>query len=520
MFDKDLDHRYRIIRKLGEGGMGDVYLAEHVGLGRVEALKILRPRLAESPEFVSRFRREARATNRLQHPNIVSVYDFGKLPDGRFYLTTEYANGERLDHLLHRLGRLPAPRAMNLMAQLADAIDHAHSRGVIHRDLKPENMIIVEHRGTPDVLKVLDFGIAKIIAPDYQDSIAATAQGDIYGTPWYMSPEQIRGEGTEPLIDIYALGCIGYHLLTGEAPFEGKSMEVLHAHVTKKPTAPSQHTPNAQIPSALDALILTCLEKRPADRYQTGKEARIALEAVPGFPTPHTGSARRSYRRIPRGVLTAPSVEFKDVDADVGLSKRRTEHIDTRAVTIPPPTEDARLTHNDILRSLAEALLDLGCSDFQLVMSIGNIRDMEAEIDGYDDDVEELTARTTHIEQRERQRESSLRFAIGELRFDRDQARGSGESIASDVDFQISELEKRLHEVHGKLEAELEALTDQAIDIVAEQATREEQLDKRYEKLAALITEIAPRFRSDAYIAERIAALAQARKVLRAASGK
>src|SRR5258706_1829378 len=163
-----VDSRYCILRKLGEGAMGEVYLAEHVNLGRKEALKIIRPAHASDPEFVARFRREARATNRVQHPNIVSVYDFSQLPDGRLLLCMEYADGVGLDSVLGEKQRLPLPRAVHVLHQLADAVAHAHACGVVHRDLKPENLILVEHRGRSDVLKVLDFGIAKIVAQDYQ----------------------------------------------------------------------------------------------------------------------------------------------------------------------------------------------------------------------------------------------------------------------------------------------------------------------------------------------------------------
>src|SRR5688500_10491590 len=170
--------------------MGEVYLVEHLGLARKEALKILRSTMDDSPSLVTRFRREARATNRLQHPNIVAIHDFGRLPDGRFYIATEYAEGDSLDRVIARIGVFPVARAVPILIQLADAIDHAHSRGVIHRDLKPANLMLYERRGG-DQLKVLDFGVAKIIAPDDVDSILATGQGEIFGTPAYMAPEQV-----------------------------------------------------------------------------------------------------------------------------------------------------------------------------------------------------------------------------------------------------------------------------------------------------------------------------------------
>ncbi|MCG8419214.1 MAG: serine/threonine protein kinase [Proteobacteria bacterium] len=149
MLGKKLDGRYHVLSKLGSGAMGDVYLVQHILLRRREALKILNKRLAATQQFVSRFRREARATNRLHHPNIVSLYDIGQLPDGHFYITTEYAEGENLGVLLQHTGALPPARVVAILVQLADAVGHAHERGVVHRDIKPDNMILIEHRGKP-----------------------------------------------------------------------------------------------------------------------------------------------------------------------------------------------------------------------------------------------------------------------------------------------------------------------------------------------------------------------------------
>src|SRR5262245_51248111 len=180
-----LDGRFRILRKLGEGSMGEVYLAEHVRLHRREALKVLLPQFEPHPAFLSRFRREARAVNRLQHPHIVTIYDYGQLPNGRFYLSMEYAEGARLDEVLRRLGPLPGGRALNVLCQLADAVDHAHTRGVLHRDVKPANLVLLPDQ--PEQIKVLDFGLAKILH-DERDLRKVTVRGSVFGMPAYMSP--------------------------------------------------------------------------------------------------------------------------------------------------------------------------------------------------------------------------------------------------------------------------------------------------------------------------------------------
>ena len=160
-----VDGRYRILKRLGSGGMGEVYLGEHLEHGRHEAIKVLKSRFARDKGHLARFRREARATNRVQHENIVSFYDFGKLEDGRLYLTMEFADGPNLEECLQREGRIEKGRAVSILRQLSSAVDFAHSKGVIHRDLKPQNLVLVQPPGRPDTLKILDFGVAKITAP-------------------------------------------------------------------------------------------------------------------------------------------------------------------------------------------------------------------------------------------------------------------------------------------------------------------------------------------------------------------
>ncbi len=478
--------RYRILRKLGEGGMGEVYLAEHLVLRRHEALKILHVELASDPDFVARFRREARATNRVQHANIVGVYDFGQLPDGRFFLAMEYAEGDRLDSLLERVGALPVARTLHILAQLADAIDHAHARGVVHRDLKPANLMLTQHRGQLDVLKVLDFGIAKIIAPEYQDSVAPTRQDEVFGTPDYMAPEHLAGM-VDPRSDLYALGCIGFELLCKQAPFTGRQLEIVNAHMTQPPRAPSQLSPWT-IPPQLDAVILRCLEKSPDLRFQTGRELRVALEQVPGFGTHKVSTGPR---RTPV-VGDFDHLETHESERGAGMGDHTAvsalpEEIG-RAETVQLPVEVLRHSAEELLLELAEALVDQGLGGVHLLISVAALKEAKDELARVDAQINALEARITALEQTRREREAALRFALGELLYVSDQQRLTGRALG-DLDHQIGELERRLGEVASELTGEVDALTEESIDRALGRAVLEERLHAAYGNVEQLVDE-------------------------------
>jgi serine/threonine-protein kinase len=275
-----LEGRYRVRGKLGAGGMGEVFAVED-GDGRTLALKILHRFLARDAEFAARFRREARAIARLAHSHLVAIHDVGVLADGRPYLAMELVAGQSLAERLRQRGRPPLPWSLRLLAQLAAAIDHAHARGVLHRDLKPENLML---RAGSDELVVLDFGLAKIVAPDYAESLGATPLGDVLASAAYMAPEQLFA-GAVPLpldgrCDLYAIGCIGYELATGAPPFSGGRVDLMHAHLSLAPVAPRARCPEAEIPPALEALLLRCLAKEPARRFQSGRELEQAIAAI------------------------------------------------------------------------------------------------------------------------------------------------------------------------------------------------------------------------------------------------
>ncbi|MBC7976028.1 MAG: serine/threonine protein kinase, partial [Myxococcales bacterium] len=254
---------YRLVALLGEGGMGRVYVAEHLKLGRRVAIKKLRRELISNPIAVARFFAEARAVNRISHENIVEITDLIEQPGGDNCIVMELLKGEDLAHRLQRTNTLPLQRALGIAAQTASALAAVHDAGMVHRDLKPDNIFLLDRGGSPDFVKVLDFGVAKLADVHHGGGIAmhTTAAGQIVGTPEYMSPEQGRGERVDFRTDLYALGVILYEMVTGHLPFEGTSFgELLMKHISS-PVALPAPTPGLapQIQRARDELILALL---------------------------------------------------------------------------------------------------------------------------------------------------------------------------------------------------------------------------------------------------------------------
>jgi len=266
--------RYRLVEKLGEGGMGVVYRAEHTLIGRPVALKLLHPDLARVPEAVDRFFREARAANEIASDHIVQVTDFGRAEDGANFLVMEFLEGTSLARLVKEQGRLSPAEAARIGLQLAEGLAAAHAKGVIHRDLKPGNIQLVERSGDPRFVKIMDFGIAKIAESGTQ----LTKTGAILGSPAYMSPEQASGKPIDHRTDVYALGVIIYEMLCGRPPFEGTSpTQILVAHVTQSPSPP--RSVQADVPEPLEALVLQCLAKEAGARPQGMEAVASRLEA-------------------------------------------------------------------------------------------------------------------------------------------------------------------------------------------------------------------------------------------------
>ena len=294
-----LADRYRVIRTLGEGGMGRVYLAEHVRMGRLSAVKVMSPALAPTPDAISRFNREAANASQVNHPNVAAIYDFGETADGTLYLAMEYVEGETLAALVRRAGSLSLANAGELTRQIADALTAAHQRGIIHRDLKPDNILITRDADGRELVKLVDFGIAKTARGGGQ---TVTTVGMSIGTPEYMSPEQLAGEPLDVRTDIYSLGLVTFTMLTGQIPFpDPTSKQSLVHRLTTRPRSLRDVRPSTAWPERLQAALDRALSPEPADRH--AKVGDFAMDVVAA-----TGAASIDARTRRMTPLAVPTV--------------------------------------------------------------------------------------------------------------------------------------------------------------------------------------------------------------------
>ena len=281
----DIGHtigNYKITSKLGEGGMGVVYLAEHPVIGKKVAMKAIHPELSKNSDVVSRFVTEAKAVNQIGHEHIVDIADFGNTPEGEFYFVMEYLQGESLSDRLRRETQIPYARALSIGAQIADALNASHAQGIIHRDLKPENIFLCHRGQNRDFVKVLDFGLAKLTMGELKVT-HKTRTGSVMGTPYYMSPEQCEGKiEIDHRADIYSLGVLIFEMLTGKVPFGGEGYgEIIVKHVTMPP--PSVRSVVPDLPEYLDLILYRVLAKDRDQRFQTMAELRDALLDPEGY---------------------------------------------------------------------------------------------------------------------------------------------------------------------------------------------------------------------------------------------
>jgi serine/threonine-protein kinase len=268
--------RYRLTRRIGRGGMGEVWSAWHKGLKRQVAVKLLRPERGAVPEAVARFEREVEATTALSHPNTVRLFDYGVTEDGIWYYAMELLEGRSLADLVASDGPLPPPRAVHFAVQAARALAEAHRLGIVHRDVKPENLYVTTAGGEPDFIKLLDFGIARMQPGTGAQTLTRTQW--VGGTPAWMSPEVARGRPATPRADVYGLGAVMYFMLTGQPPFTGTAAELLEAHATGTIVPPSMRCVQT-VAVDLEAVILRCLAKEPDERFADGAALAAALLA-------------------------------------------------------------------------------------------------------------------------------------------------------------------------------------------------------------------------------------------------
>ncbi len=354
---RTLAARYRLVRRVGTGGMGVVYLARHVMIDRLSAIKILRQDLGMSPTHRERFLREARAVNRINHPNIVEINDFGE-DAGLVYLVMEYVEGQSLHEALSA-GRLAWARGARIAMQIASALGRAHQLGIVHRDLKPENVLLAKRAGE-DFVKLGDFGIAKIL-----DAPALTLAEQRFGTPGYISPEAIEGAPATPSGDLYSLGVVLYNMLTGVMPFDARGAELLAATLREAPIKPSSRA--ADIPAEVEELVLRMLARSPEDRprdafvvhdglsdilRRLGKTSRpppAMVEDDDDTTGPATNSDRSTRSQLTAQLAALPTAELaarwhgvlKELGGEIDAARPRGEH-DPGVVRATRLAEEAR----------------------------------------------------------------------------------------------------------------------------------------------------------------------------------
>jgi serine/threonine-protein kinase len=309
---KEIAGRYRILTKLGEGGMGAVYRGEQISLRRTVAVKLLRPELSANQTLLRRFSAEAEAVAKLSHPNTVNVYDFGQDTDGSLFIAMEFIEGRSLRSAIAKEGPFAPQRALHIAAQVAASLADAHAHRIVHRDLKPDNVMLQDRGRQRDVVRVLDFGIAKLRDDTRGTQNAMTQAGDMLGTPQYMAPEQIKGEAIDGRTDVYALGCMIYEMVTARLPFEAPTiMAMLSKHLIEAPIAPSQRRPDLGLPPAIDQLVLAAMAKDPGHRPPTmdafGEQIAALAQALP--PLDPNRSQQQSAAQPAINVVTpaAPS---------------------------------------------------------------------------------------------------------------------------------------------------------------------------------------------------------------------
>ncbi len=292
-----IDGAYRVTRRISTGAMGAVFEAVQLRLNRRVAVKMITPELADDPESLARFRREVKILSRLAHPNVVQLLDFGTTVSGQPYLVTEYLDGEDLEDRLTREGTLPLPRVLSIVRQVASALSAIHAKGIVHRDLKPANVCLLTIDGTPDFVKVVDFGISKI----RMSQTGLTAPATLMGTPEYMSPEQAAGriDDVDHRSDQWALACMAWRMLAGEAPFTAPHWIALVHKIEDE--EPNELGDSAQVPVALERVLRRALSKRRASRYPTVRAFARAFEAA---AAPSDG--RASSSRAPRAAASRP----------------------------------------------------------------------------------------------------------------------------------------------------------------------------------------------------------------------
>ncbi len=490
--------RYRLLKRLGAGGMANVYLARHVIIERLGAIKILRPDLALNPTNRERFLREARAVNRINHPNIVEITDYGEV-EGFAYLVMEYVEGESLQQHL-RSGLLAWPRAAHLAAQIASALGRAHQMSVIHRDLKPENVLLVGPPGTRDEsVKLTDFGIAKIT-----DAPRLTLNQQVFGTPGYIAPEYVEGAPADGRADLYALGIVLYEMVTGHLPYEARTQaDRLLKPLSTPPIPPSKRV--AGLPPELESLLLKLLARRPDDRPRDAFAVIDVLHDVlrrfanPSLKPPPIASPEPLLSQIPRARGSNPTLDQPAMAAAVAQSPQA-RHTES-AQRIPTAEIATRWTSAlaDLERTIERRTQERGASPQTARASVlaGQVRDMIPRVERAQRVVAESQARVDRIEAEGREFRANLGHAIDVLVHDRSRERAhieallqrSGEASAARTSkLPESRVELGVWEA-AAVEAELQRASELDADLTFQIEALSKQLDAKNVELERAMLE-------------------------------
>ncbi len=450
-----------LIQEIGRGGMGTVYRARHEILERDFAVKILRSDMRRDPVVVERFKREARAASRLEHPNVVFISDFDQLPDQRFYIVMEFISGKSLREILSAEAPLKICRICGVLAQIADALDYAHEQGVIHRDLKSENIILTQSRGR-EVAKILDFGLAKLVS-DALDMQSITNQGQIFGTPETMAPEQISGGAIDRRVDIYAMGVLTYELLVGKPPFSGHMLQVLMAH--KKQTPPRPSSQRKDIPPELDELVLKCMSKAPEDRYSNASELIAVFEKV-------IQKHNSSSKAITLTSLTKNLAGFRPIPMEM------------------PHDEKSILERKfrECVLEVGEHLRDRNLGSPRITQVLATVLEQEEKTLYLKNQKNLLHNQLDSTEVAGRERAARLRHAIISLTMEtKGNLNPEQVRLAEDVRYQIVELERRLSEVITDQESSEKMLEAQLSNLIQEIQSMEHEIRKNQDLLYELV---------------------------------
>ncbi len=345
-----IDGKYRVLSRLGAGGMGAVFKGEHALMERFVALKVLHPHLVNNESLLKRFQHEARVASKLRHPNAIATYDFG-MHQGSPYLVMEYVEGRSFKDLIADVGPLPFRRVREIFQEVCSALSQAHSLGIVHRDLKPDNIMLVPQPGGKESAVVLDFGIAKVLKErSGQQQTAMTQAGTFFGTPRYASPEQVLEKSVDKRSDVYSLGIILYEALSGDVPFNAPSiMEILIKHLNSEPVPLRTFKPGLRIPVKLDEVVMKCLRKNPDERFASVEEFIHALNEVdagdsapPSIPESIIAAATADSGRI-RQTIGAVAVVLLLTGVSAYYFSRDAENQNVRPAVEPPKIAAAKL---------------------------------------------------------------------------------------------------------------------------------------------------------------------------------